>query len=321
MAIRAVVFAYHDVGVRCLKVLQASGVEIALVVTHENQANENCWFESVAALATTRGWPLHKTSEANSPSLLKMIKETSADFIFSFYYRQLLSSEILQHARRGAFNMHGSLLPHYRGCAPVNWAILHGEKRTGATLHEMTARPDAGAIIAQTAVSILPDETAVQVMHKVALATETTLRKALPDLIAGRAVRIPNRLEQGSYFRRRTIEDGRIDWQASAQDVYNLIRAVAPPYPGAFTEMAEHRFIIGAAHLLDAKTSQQYQNTRFDNGGDSLGLQIHNNGFVARCGDGGVILVQTLFHEGRAISPSNFVKLMGRSNAYGTLAA
>ncbi len=316
MTASAVVFAYHDVGVRCLQVLQAFGIDIALVVTHEDNPNETCWFESVADLAAAQGWPVQKPVDANSPALLQAVQTASADFIFSFYYRQMLSPEILGSARRGAFNMHGSLLPHYRGCAPVNWAILHGETQIGATLHEMTARPDAGAIIGQTAVPILPDDIASQVMQKVTLAAEITLWKALPDLLADRAERLPNALEKGSYFGRRTPEDGRIDWQAPAHMVYNLIRALAPPYPGAFTVIGSHRFIIAAARLekrihLGAAAVPGLAS------GDikQVGLQVRDNHFVGCCADGGVILIHTLLYEGQAITPARFIELTRASKA------
>ena len=109
--------------------------------------------------------------------------------------------------------MHGSLLPKYRGRAPVNWAVLHGERETGATLHYMTGKPDAGDIVAQQAVPILPDDTAREVFDKVTVAAEIVLDRALPALIAGTAPRRPNRLAQGSYFGGRQPEDGAIDWR------------------------------------------------------------------------------------------------------------
>ncbi len=312
MTARAVVFAYHDVGVRCLQVLQAFGVEIALVVTHEDHPGETCWFDSVAKLSTTEGWPLQKPEKVNSPALLQAVQTASPDFIFSFYYRQIIGAELLRCARRGAFNMHGSLLPHYRGCAPVNWAILHGETQIGATLHEMVARPDAGAIIGQTAVPIFPNDIASQVMQKVALAAEITLWNALPALLADRATRLPNPIEKGSYFGRRTPEDGRIDWHAPAQTVYNLIRAVAPPYPGAFTNIGAHRFVIGAARLEPSRSQFRSQDTASTANAPplQLGIQVHNGRFIGCCMDGSIVAIHTLLYENKAITPAQFITLM-----------
>ena len=239
---RAVVFAYHDVGVRCLKVLLARGVEVPLVVTHEDDPREALWFGSVAALCRENGIDCIAPPSPDAPELAARLKALEPDYLFSFYYRHMLAPELLALAGQGAYNMHGSLLPKYRGRAPVNWAVLHGESETGATLHEMLAKPDAGFIIGQTAVPILPDDTAHEVFAKVTMAAEQTLWNALPGLLAGTAPRLPNKLSEGSYFGRRRPEDGRIDWSQPAQAIYNLHRAVAPPYPGAFTEVAGQVF-------------------------------------------------------------------------------
>ncbi|HCB14719.1 MAG TPA: formyltransferase, partial [Gammaproteobacteria bacterium] len=182
---RTVVFAYHNVGVRCLKVLLAQGHDVALVLTHEDNPGEHIWFGNVGVVAADYGIPVLTPEDPNIPEIVRYIKELAPDFLFSFYYRRMLSPELLAIARRGAFNLHGSLLPKYRGRAPVNWAILHGETETGATLHYMTAKPDAGDIVGQTAVPILPDDMAREVFDKVTLAAELTLHRVLPALVNG----------------------------------------------------------------------------------------------------------------------------------------
>lgn len=235
---RTVVFAYHNVGVRCLKVLLAQGHDVALVLTHEDNPDERIWFDNVGVVAADYGIPVLTPEDPNIPEIVQYIKGLTPSFLFSFYYRRMLSPELLAIARRGAFNLHGSLLPKYRGRAPVNWAILHGETETGATLHYMTAKPDAGDIVGQTAVPILPDDTAREVFDKVTLAAELTLHRVLPALVNGTAPRIAQNLSQGSYFSGRRPEDGRIDWNGPATRIHDLVRAVAPPYPGAFTSIA-----------------------------------------------------------------------------------
>jgi methionyl-tRNA formyltransferase len=231
---RAVVFAYHDVGVRCLRVLLQQGVVVPLVVTHTDAADEQIWFESVAQHARWHGLEVATPADANAPEFMQRVRAAQPDFLFSFYYRQMLGPELLASAPRGAYNMHGSLLPKYRGRVPINWAVLHGERETGATLHAMAAKPDAGAIVDQQAVPILDDDTAVEVFRKVSVAAELTLARALPGLLAGTAVPRPQDLSLGCYYGRRTRADGAIDWQAGVAAVHNLVRAVAPPYPGAF---------------------------------------------------------------------------------------
>jgi len=231
---RAVVFAYHDVGVRCLRVLLAHGIEIPLVLTHEDNPQEQIWFDSVARHAHWHGLKVITPANPNAPEIIAQVRAAQADFLFSFYYRNMLGAELLSCGARGAYNMHGSLLPQYRGRVPVNWAVLRGERTTGATLHAMTIKPDAGALVDAEAVPILPDDTALEVFRKVTVAAEVTLDRALPGLVAGTAKLKPQDLSQGGYFGRRTARDGAIDWHLGIRAVQNLVRAVAPPFPGAF---------------------------------------------------------------------------------------
>ncbi len=250
MAVRAVVFAYHNVGVRCLRVLLAQGVEIPLVITHEDSPNETIFFASVAQLAQDYAIPTIKTSASNQAAIAAAVQEAAPDFIFSFYFRNMLPPTLLALAKRGALNMHGSLLPKYRGRAPTNWAVLRGETETGATLHYMVEKPDAGDIVAQTAVPILPDDTAAELFDKVTVAAELTLHGVLPALIAGTAPRRPLIPIPGHYFGGRKPEDGRIDLSASIQTIHNLVRAVAPPYPGAFFELDGARVMVHRSRIL-----------------------------------------------------------------------
>ena len=247
--IRALVFAYHNVGVGCIKALLDAGIQIELVITHADDPQETIWFGSVAALCQDRGIPYLQPEASDLLELLPQFQKIAPDYIFSFYYRHLIPSDILATARIAALNMHGSLLPKYRGRAPVNWAILHGETETGASLHIMEAKPDAGDIVGQVAVPIEPDEDATAVFAKVSNAAVQVMQTALPELLQGRVPRTPNVLANGSYFGGRKPEDGRIQWSQDALQVHNLIRAVAPPYPGAFTDWQGTRMVIAKSKL------------------------------------------------------------------------
>lgn len=301
----AVVFAYHSVGVRSIKTLLARGVEVKLVVSHEDSASETIWFESVAALCEEHNIPRITPNDPNTAEIIAQIAALKPDFLFSFYYRHMLSSEILSIAKRGAYNLHGSLLPKYRGRVPVNWAVLHGEIETGATLHEMTIKPDAGAILAQASVPILPDDTAFEVFGKLTVAAEQTLWKALPAIIAGNAPKIVNDVSQGSYFGGRKPEDGRIDWNQTAQQVYNLHRAVAPPYPGAFTDVNGERFIIEKARLMNYSTTKLPANL-------PLGISVVDNVTFGVCGDGKAIRILVLQHQGHTLDQHALAKFFSR---------
>lgn len=243
----AVVFAYHNVGVRCLRVLLDQGVQVPLVLTHQDSPTETIWYDSVAAVCAEHGIDTLTVDDPNEGDIAARIRALSPHFFFSFYYRKMLGAPLLSIPTRGALNMHGSLLPKYRGRVPINWAVLHGETETGASLHYMDVKPDAGNLVAQTAVPILGDDTAHDVFQKVVVAAECTLVRALPQLIAGTAASVPLDLKAGSYFSGRKPEDGRIDWRRSAREVNNLIRAVAPPYPGAFTDIGGDRVVFARA--------------------------------------------------------------------------
>ena len=284
----AVVFAYHNVGARCLRVLLAHGVDVPLVITHEDDLAETIWFERVADVAASYGIPVMTPTDINAHEVVERLRELAPDFLFSFYCRRMLHSALLAVPRRGALNMHGSLLPKYRGRAPVNWAVLRGEHETGATLHYMLEKPDCGDIVAQTAVPILPDDNAREVFDKVTVAAETTLDRALPALLAGRAPRVTMDVAAGSYFGGRKPEDGRIDWSQSALEIHNLVRAVAPPYPGAHTHIGGH-----AARILRTRVLEP------SGAATSPALRISGGRMIADCGGGGRLLVLELEVEGR----------------------
>ena len=273
----AVVFAYHDVGVNCLKALLGAGIRIDLVITHEDDPNENVWFGSVAKLCVEKNIPYITPNANELEDLIPKLRSLAPDYIFSFYYRFMIPVQILACAKIAALNMHGSLLPKYRGRAPVNWAILHGETETGATLHIMEAKPDAGDIVGQAAVKIGPDETATDVFGKVSQAAVSVIHQALPSLMRGIVPRLPNNLQKGSYFGGRKPSDGQIHWNQSAKQVHDLVRAVAPPYPGAFTDYK------GVIMIVARTTLKGPFPANLDLG--VCGIQVVDNRVFGVCGD------------------------------------
>ncbi len=297
----AVVFAYHDVGCRCLRILLDEEIEVPLVVTHRDDPEERIWFASVAELARARSIETLMPDDPNAPEIVGRIRDLRPDFLFSFYYRLMLKPALLAVPRRGAFNMHGSLLPKYRGRAPVNWAIIHGEAETGATLHEMVEKPDAGRIVDQEAVAILSDELAVEVFGKVAGAAERVLRRSLPKLVDGSAVLRAQDLSRGGYFGGRKPEDGRIDWGASAKRVHDLVRAVAPPYPGAFTQAQGMRLRVLRTRRRAEKSGAPAAAFLYAEGGRCY----------AACADGEVLELLELELDGRPLSEQEFANRIG----------
>lgn len=232
-----VIAGYSEVGFRCTKWLLDQRENVRLVYTHPDNPSETRWWDSVAELAQSRGVPVRLVASLDDPAEVDRIQALGPEFLFSFYFRKMIPRRVLQLPTMGALNMHGSLLPAFRGRSPINWAILKGADRTGASLHYMVDKPDAGDLVDQEPVPIGWDDDALVVSRKVAAAAVTVLQRSWPKLKLGVAPRKTLDLSKGSYFEGRKPEDGFIDWGASAAEVHNLVRAVAPPWPGAFTDI------------------------------------------------------------------------------------
>jgi methionyl-tRNA formyltransferase len=297
---RAVVFAYHDVGVRGLSVLLALGVDIRLVITHVDDPAETIWFSSVAKLAALNDIPVITPPDPNAADVIEQVRACQPDVLFSFYYRHLLGVELLEMPAIGAYNLHGSLLPKYRGRVPVNWAVLNGETETGVSLHRMEIKPDAGALLDQMAVAILPNDTAHAVFRKLTCVAEQLLLRCVPLLLQGRAQETALDLSAGSYFGGRRPEDGRIDWRRPAGTIPNLIRAVAPPYPGAFFIVKGFRLQVLGSYYRARPALGQAPRLYWQHG------RCH-----ADCVDGHRLELTALALDGRPLDEPGFRALFG----------
>ncbi len=247
---KLVICAYHNVGCRCIETLLRQSAHVALIFTHEDSPAEDIWFDSVGELAARHGIP-YLTSDISLPENVERVRDLAPDFIFSFYYRTMIRPVVLNIPARGALNLHGSYLPKYRGRVPVNWAVINGETSTGATLHYMLEKPDAGDIVDQEKVPILFTDSAYDIFGKVTNAAATVIDRAWPLLRDGGAQRIPMDLASGTYHGGRSPEDGRIEWTRSAITLYNLVRGVTHPYPGAFTMLDGKKVFIWKAWPLE----------------------------------------------------------------------
>ena len=213
---------------------------------------ENIWFASVRQLAFDNYLPVYQPADPNDPDFLAAMQALQPDFFFSCYYRHMLKQPLLNLPRLGALNLHGSLLPRYRGRCPLNWVLVHGEAETGVTLHYMEAKADRGDIVAQKAIPITPEDTAVTLFARMTAAAGQLFRETYPLLRRGQAARLPQDHARASYFGGRRPEDGKIDWRQPATAVYNLMRAVTHPYPGAFTILAGRKLYIWDGQAIAA---------------------------------------------------------------------
>lgn len=296
---KAIVFAYHDIGCVGLKALEKAGFDIQAVFTHTDDPNENHFYSSVARLSADMELPVFAPENVNHPLWIERIREMKPDVIFSFYYRDMLSEELLAIAPKGAFNLHGSLLPKYRGRAPINWALLKGESETGVTLHKMVAKADAGDIIAQEKVAITDTDTSLTLHAKVREAAEVLLNKTLPLIEAGSYKSVAQDESQATYFGRRTAEDGLINWNNSAKEVNCLVRAVTEPYPGAFTYLGARKMVIWRARVLD------------DNQGKAAGTVLSSDPLRIACGQGAIEVISGQSETGLYMQGSRLANEMG----------
>ena len=296
---KCVVLAYHNMGCAGIEALLKAGFEIGAVFTHRDNPNENIWFDSVAECASKHGIPAFAPEDINHPVWVNRIKALEPDFIFSFYYRSLIKADLLNVPKMGCVNLHGSLLPQYRGRVPINWAIINGEKETGVTLHYMTEKADAGDIIAQERIAIADDDNAKTVFDKAVAAAKNMLDKNLPLLRDGNAPRVAQDDSKATVFGGRTPADGEIDWKKSAVQVNNLIRAVTKPYPGAFSFLGDRKCFIWSAKVVDA--------------GEQLapGTVVSSNPLVIACGEGAIEVTSGEF-DGSIVQTGSQLALEGR---------
>ncbi len=248
---KTVVVADHDMGCVGIQSLLETGYDIVAIFTHADAPGENAFFKSVARLAAEREIPVYAPDDVNHPLWIERIRKEAPEVIFSFYYRNLICREILELAPRGAFNLHGSLLPKYRGRAPLNWALANGETETGVTLHRMTARADAGGIVAQQRVAIAPDDVALTLHHKLCDAARALLNQSLPLLQSGDVIERVQDEADASCYGRRTPEDGNLEWEKPATALHNLVRAVSDPWPGAFSFVGTNKFIVWKTRVIN----------------------------------------------------------------------
>jgi methionyl-tRNA formyltransferase len=255
--LRLVVFAYHDIGYVCLEELLRTDDEVVAVITHADDPDEEVWFRSVRQLSEARGVPVYAPDDINRPEWIERVRSWEPDFLFSFYYRKLLGRDLLALPRRGALNLHGSLLPRYRGRCPVNWVLIHDEPETGVTLHYMEEKPDRGDMVAQRTVPITDADTALTLFRRLTQAAAALMHDTYPLLRTGQAPRLPQNHAAASYFGGRRPADGRIDWAARARATFNLVRAVTHPYPGAFTTWQGRTLYVWEAHPVPAPDTER----------------------------------------------------------------
>lgn len=296
---KTIVFAYHDMGCAGINALLQAGFEISAIFTHPDTAGENHFFGSVARIAAEQGIPVYAPDDVNHPLWVDRIKAMSPEIIFSFYYRNLLNDAILNSARLGAYNLHGSLLPKYRGRAPLNWVLVNGETETGVTLHRMVKRADAGDIVAQTRVAIAEQDNVLTLHRKLVQSATQLLEDTLPAMKRGEINAVPQDEKAATVVGRRTPEDGRIDWSRPATEINNLVRAVTDPWPGAFAYAGTVKFVVWKGRVHPAAH------------GAKPGTVLSVEPFLIACGEGALEVVTGQSDNGVYMNGSQLALSLG----------
>jgi UDP-4-amino-4-deoxy-L-arabinose formyltransferase / UDP-glucuronic acid dehydrogenase (UDP-4-keto-hexauronic acid decarboxylating) len=272
-----IVLAYHNIGCIGIESLLRNGFRITAVFTHKDDPQENIWFNSVAELAASKNIPVFAPDDINHPLWIQKIRNMDPDIMFSFYYRNMVKPAILDIPLYGCLNLHGSLLPKYRGRCPVNWVLVNGEQETGVTLHYMTPKPDDGDIVGQKKIAISDDDTAKTLHKKLAGVSTDLLDEVLPQIKTGTTLRRPQDHSQATYYGGRRPRDGEIDWSMSSKEIRNLVRAVTQPYPGAFSYIGDRKCLFWSVTEVSTES-----------GNNTPGTVISTDPLVIACGDGEV---------------------------------
>ena len=280
-----------EIGFDCLsKILENNYTIKGLITLEKKRGSKTSGFVDFSDICKNHNIEMVSVVDINSSEVVSKVSQWQADIMIVCGWQRLLGTEILSSVSWGVIGAHSSLLPNYRGRAPVNWAIINGEKETGVTVFKMDASADTGSIIEQTRFDIASFDTCHDVYRKSAKATAGILLKALPMIMNGKSVLRKNESAQYPCMPKRTPEDGLIDWGKSAIELHNWVRALTHPYPGAFTYLFGVRLFIWEAVALHPELD--------------VGLEPGDHkilpglGVVFCCRDGGLLVTKAQF-EGR----------------------
>ena len=278
-------FGFSDVGYRCLKYMLDEGYNVVGVFTHDTDPHEAHWFKTPESLAKENFIPVFKPQTLKTEKWYRKVKYMQPDLILSLYYRNIIPEEIFSRAKLGAYNMHGSYLPAYRGRAPLNWAIINGESYGGVSLHVLEKKFDTGAAVDQEKVEFGENEYVGDIQPRISDAALRVFTRSLESLLDGTPKTVPQDLSKVSYFGKRTPEDGRIDFSKTAREVFNLIRGVSKPFPGAFADIGGKKTIFWRAKIGE------------DTNGTPSGTVVSREPLTVACADKFIVAEETEVSE------------------------
>jgi len=290
----------HQEGLGALEGLLAAGAPLVAAITLKP---ELAAFRSAPgdyrALCHRAGLPLYQVANINDESSLQLLRELALDVVFVIGWSQILKPAALQSARIGMIGTHASLLPHNRGSAPINWALIRGEHLSGNSLMWLAEGVDGGDLIDQTAFCITPYDTCATLYERVAESNRDMLLRVLPQILAGERPGVPQQHTGEPVLPRRRPADGLIDWSRTSTTIYDFVRALTRPYPGAFSWLDGRRWTIWQAALLPGETSAERV-------GEVLGPALcpveAACGQVVACGTGALLLLELQADDGEILA-------------------
>ncbi|MGE5801484.1 MAG: methionyl-tRNA formyltransferase [Gemmatimonadota bacterium] len=288
----------HQEGRPALAGLLDAGAPLVAAITLKPElAAFRSGADDYRALCERSGLPLYQVANINDEPSLQLLRELALDVVFVIGWSQILKPATLQSARIGMIGAHASLLPHNRGSAPVNWALIKGEQMTGNSLMWLAEGVDAGDLIDQTAFCISPYDTCATLYDRVAESNRDMLLRVLPRLLAGERPGAAQRHTNEPVLPRRRPSDGLVDWSRDGVTTYNFVRALTRPYPGAFSWLDKKRWTIWQAALLPGPIA--------GTPGEILGPVVSPDeaacGQVVACGTGAIVLLELQADDGEVL--------------------
>lgn len=275
--------------------------EVVLVVTQPDKPKgrgKKMVPTPVKACALEHGIPVLQPEKVKEPEFVEQLRSYEPDLIAVTAFGQILSEPILEMPKYGCINVHGSLLPKYRGAAPMQWSIIDGEKVTGITTMYMAKGLDSGDMLLKAEVEITDEDTFATIHDKMAVTGANLLLDTLDQLEAGTLERIPQDHDAATYAPMITKETGHIDWSKNRQDIINLIRGLNP-VPAAYTIYEEEVLKIFGAVISDVQV---------DGAANGEIVAVVKKGFVVKCGDGCLLITEVQARGGKRMMTDAYLR-------------
>jgi len=305
-SIRIIVMGTGDFALPTFLHLVETGYRVVALVTQPDRPQGRKQ-ELVPSLikqsANARGVPIEQPESVNAPESLNRVRDFTPDLLVTAAYGQILSAELLSIPRLGGINLHGSILPSYRGAAPVARAVQNGETETGVTVIRMTPRIDAGGIVATAGTAIGPDETAGELEERLAVLGAPLIAQTVAALAAGPVAVLPQDPAKVTRAPKLRKEDGLIDWTRPAQAIHNLVRAMKP-WPVAHTTWQPRSAVPGDAPRVIVHRTQ----VTIGQGAPGEVIEATGDRFVVACGEGAVALRTIQLPGGKTLTAAEFLR-------------